>query len=193
VNHKLCFATSNLHKLEEVRRMLPNHQVLGLKDIDCQLEVPEDYETLRENSLQKARFINEHYKLDCFADDSGLEVLALNGAPGVHSAYYGGPERSASLNIKRLLNEMQSIDRREARFVTVITLILDGSVHVFEGELKGAIAFVPKGSGGFGYDPIFIPEGQQRTLAEMSMEEKNRISHRARAIQKLVNFLSLIA
>lgn len=158
-------------------------------DIGCHQAIPEDFQTLRENSLQKARFVSEQFQIDCFADDSGLEVEALEGAPGVHSAYYGGPERDAQKNMTRLLGELGENQNRRARFVTVITLILSGEVFVFEGELRGTISFEPRGMAGFGYDPIFIPEGQSRTIAEMTREEKNRISHRALAVQKLVNRL----
>ena len=186
---KICFATSNAHKLEEVRNLLPGVEVLGLNEIGCKEAIPEDHETLRENSLQKARYVFDHYQISCFADDSGLEVGALNGAPGVHSAYYGGPERDAKKNTDRLLQELGSTSNRSARFVTVITLILDGQVFVFEGELRGSITLGPRGTGGFGYDPVFIPEHEARTLGEFSTEEKNRISHRARAIQKLADHL----
>ena len=158
-------------------------------NIGCHQAIPEDFQTLRENSLQKARFVSEQFQIDCFADDSGLEVEALEGAPGVHSAYFGGPERDAQKNMRRLLGELGENQNRRARFVTVITLILSGEVFVFEGELRGTISFEPRGMAGFGYDPIFIPEGQSRTIAEMTREEKNRISHRALAVQKLVNRL----
>lgn len=186
---KICFATSNVHKLEEVRSLLPAIEIPGLHDIGCQEAIPEDHETLRENSLQKARYVFDRYHISCFADDSGLEVEALNGAPGVHSAYYGGPERDAKKNIDRLLQELGSTSNRSARFVTVITLILDGQFFVFEGELRGSITLGPRGTGGFGYDPVFVPEHETRTLGEFSSEEKNRISHRARAIQKLTDHL----
>lgn len=186
---RICFATGNVHKLEEVRNLLPGYEVAGLMDIGCHQAIPEDFQTLRENSLQKARFVSEQFQIDCFADDSGLEVEALEGAPGVHSAYYGGPERDAQKNMRRLLGELGENQNRRARFVTVITLILSGEVFVFEGELRGTISFEPRGMAGFGYDPIFIPEGQSRTIAEMTREEKNRISHRALAVQKLVNRL----
>lgn len=185
---KICFATSNAHKLEEVRNLLPGIVVVGLHDIGCTEVIPEDFETLQENSLQKARFVYDRYHIDCFADDSGLEVSQLNGAPGVHSAYYGGEERDANKNISRLLKELGSSENRGARFVTVITLVINGQVFVFEGELRGSISTEPIGTGGFGYDPIFIPENDSRTLGQYSMDEKNRISHRAAAIQKLADY-----
>lgn len=188
---KICFATANAHKLEEVRQLLPEIEIVGLNDIGCTEVIPEDFETLRENSLQKARFVCQHYHIDCFADDSGLEVNHLNGAPGVHSAYYGGPERDAGKNIQRLLSELGSSENRSARFVTVITLISSDQVYVFEGELRGSITMKPVGSGGFGYDPVFIPENDTRTLGQYSLEEKNKISHRAAAIQKLADHLKL--
>lgn len=186
---KICFATANAHKLEEVRQLLPEIEIVGLNDIGCTEAIPEDFETLQENSLQKARFIYDRYHIDCFADDSGLEVVNLNGAPGVHSAYFGGPERDAGKNIQRLLTELGSAENRKARFVTVITLISSGQIYVFEGELRGSITMKPVGLGGFGYDPIFIPENDTRTLGQYSLEEKNKISHRAEAIKKLADFL----
>jgi len=189
---KICFATANAHKLGEVKKLLPEYDVLGLTDIGCSESIPEDFDTLKENSLQKARFVSEKFGVDCFADDSGLEVEALHGAPGVHSAYYGGPERDAQKNMTRLLRDLGGASNRKARFVTVITLIVSGNAYVFEGELRGTIAEAPRGSAGFGYDPIFIPDGETRTIAEMSSDEKNRISHRAVAVQKLVDQLKVL-
>lgn len=186
---KICFATANNHKLTEVRGLLPDMEIAGLSDIGCTDVIPEDFETLQENAEQKARFVREKFGINCFADDSGLEVEFLNGAPGVHSAYYGGPERSHEKNTTRLLQELKNATNRKARFVTIIALLLNGELFLFEGELKGTITEVPAGSGGFGYDPVFIPEGETRTLAEMTLAEKNAISHRAMAIKKLTEFL----
>lgn len=189
---KICFATANEHKLTEVRGLLPGVEIPGLSEIGCTEVVPEDFETLRENAEQKARFVFNRYGISCFADDSGLEVTALNGAPGVHSAFYGGPERSHEKNIARLLKELENAEDRNARFVTVIALVLKGSLYLFEGDLKGIITKTPAGSGGFGYDPVFIPEGETRTLAEMTFTEKNAISHRAVAVRKLTEFLGTV-
>jgi XTP/dITP diphosphohydrolase len=188
----ICFATANQHKLTEVRGLLPGVAIAGLADIGCAEVIPEDFETLRENAEQKARFVFNSYGISCFADDSGLEVSSLNGAPGVHSAYYGGPERSHEKNTARLLQELKNSENRKARFVTVIALVLNGELYFFEGELRGIITETPTGSGGFGYDPVFIPEGETRTLAEMTMTEKNAISHRAIAVKKLTEFLRTV-
>ena len=189
---KICFATGNQHKLTEVRGLLPGTEIAGLAEIGCTEVVPEDFETLRENAQQKAQFVFNRYGISCFADDSGLEVTALNGAPGVHSAYYGGPERSHEKNTARLLQELKNTENRQARFVTVIALVLKGELYFFEGELRGVITETPFGTGGFGYDPVSIPEGETRTLAEMTMTEKNAISHRAIAVKKLTEFLKTV-
>lgn len=186
----LCFATNNHHKLTEVAALLGDAFTLKtLADIGCTEELPETTDTIPGNSHQKADYVWRHYGIDCFADDSGLEIDALNGAPGVHSAYYGGEPRDHGRNIDRVLRELEDVTRRTARFRTVITLIREGQVHVFEGVVEGSLTDAPRGNGGFGYDPIFIPEGHDRTFGEMSLEEKSRISHRAQAFGKLVNFL----
>jgi len=187
---ELCFATNNQHKIEEVKHLLgSNHSLLSLKEIGCVEELPEDQPTIEGNSFQKAEYIFKKYSIVCFADDSGLEVDALNGDPGVHSAYYAGPQRSRADNMDLLLTNLKSVENRTAQFKTVVTLITPTITRQFEGTLKGRIQLEKKGTGGFGYDPIFIPEGFAKTLAEMTMEEKNVISHRAFAISQLSEFL----
>lgn len=186
---QLCFATNNAHKLQEIRAILgDSFELKTLNEIGCKDELPETTDTIEGNSHQKAEYIWEHFGLNCFADDSGLEITALNGAPGVHSAYYSGT-RNHQLNIERILSELQGQEDRRAQFKTVITLILNGQAWQFEGIVKGNLLHRPQGTEGFGYDPIFVPEGHSRTFAEMSLEEKGQLSHRARAFAKLVNFL----
>ncbi len=188
---KLCFATNNSHKVEEVQAVLGNRFELStLKQIGCNEELPETGNTLEANSLQKASYLFDNYQVNCFADDTGLEVTALNGEPGVYSARYAGEQRSHSDNINLLLKNLSGKTNRSAQFRTVITLIIDGKVEQFEGVVKGEIIETLRGNEGFGYDPIFIPEGFDRTFAEMSMEEKGKISHRGRAFEKLVQFLN---
>jgi XTP/dITP diphosphohydrolase len=187
----LCFATNNAHKLEEVQALLGDTFTLTtLREIGCTEEIPETHETIPENSHEKAAFVWDNYHVNCFADDSGLEVEALNGEPGVHSAYYAGPQRSADDNMDLILQKMAGQTNDKARFVAVITLVLDGKYYQFDGEIKGKIISEKRGTYGFGYNPIFIPEGHDRTFAEMSMEEKGGLSHRARAFAKLEQFLS---
>jgi XTP/dITP diphosphohydrolase len=187
---KLCFATNNQHKLQEVANLLPSYiQLVGLADIGCTEELAETTGTIPGNSRQKAEYVFSHYKTPCFADDSGLEVAALNGAPGVDSAYYAGPQKSFSDNVNLLLKNMDGVTERSAQFITVITLMTEKGVWQFDGVLKGKIITERRGEGGFGYDPVFLPDGHSRTLAEMSMEEKNKISHRSMAVQKLMAFL----
>ena len=187
---KLVFATNNAHKLEEVSAMLGTSvSLMSLNDIGCHTDIPETGTTLEENALIKARYIHKYYGMDCFADDTGLEVAALDGEPGVYSARYaGGAGHDSLANMKKLLSRMEGVTDRRARFRTVIALILDGEVHEFEGIVRGTIATEPHGDGGFGYDPVFIPEGYDRTFAELS-DVKNHISHRARAVERLVEFL----
>lgn len=187
---KLVFATNNAHKLEEVSAMLGTSvSLMSLNDIGCHTDIPETGTTLEENALIKARYIHKYYGMDCFADDTGLEVAALDGEPGVYSARYaGGAGHDSVANMKKLLSRMEGVTDRRARFRTVIALILDGEVHEFEGIVRGTIATEPHGDGGFGYDPVFIPEGYDRTFAELS-DVKNHISHRARAVERLVEFL----
>ena len=208
---KIVFATNNLHKLQEVRQILgDSFEVLSLKDIGCDVDIPETGQTLEENALQKARYVYDNYHIDCFADDTGLEVEALNGAPGVYSARYAAMEPTGSTdspkshdseaNMARLLRELSDKDNRKARFRTVIALIQKKDVcpcgctsikqeHLFEGIVNGEITTERSGAEGFGYDPIFRPEGFEHTFAEMNAEQKNGISHRGRATAKLAEYL----
>lgn len=188
---KLVFATNNPHKMEEIRHLLgQQHEVLSLEDIGFFDEIPEDQETLEENASQKAYYIFNRYGLNCFADDTGLEVDALNHEPGVYSARYAGPQRDSKDNVRLVLKKMDKINNRNARFRTVISLIIDGIETRFEGVVNGVILREERGIGGFGYDPIFQPDGSDLAFAEMSLDEKNRISHRGRAISALVDFLN---
>ena len=187
---KLCFATNNDHKLREVREVLgDSFEILSLKDVGCEEELPEDADTIEGNSLQKARYLYENYKVDCFADDTGLEVQELNGGPGVYSARYAGPQRSSADNIRLLLSKLEGKKNRSARFKTVVTLVEVGEAKQFEGIVNGVITEEERGAGGFGYDPIFLPDGFSKTMAEMTSVEKNAISHRGRAVQKLLTYL----
>ena len=192
---KLVFATNNAHKLEEIRAILGDKvEILSLNDINCHADIPETADTLQGNAALKAQYIYENYGLDCFADDTGLEGLeveALNGAPGIYSARYAGGEgHDSEANMKKLLSEMQDKENRKARFRTVICLIEDGKEHFFEGIVNGSIIRERKGGAGFGYDPVFMPDGYSETFAEMGNDEKNKISHhRARAVQKLCEYL----
>ena len=188
---KIVFATNNQHKLSEIRQILGDRvEVLSLKDINCDVDIPETGATLEANALQKAQYIYDHYQMDVFADDSGLEVDALGGAPGVYSARYAGGEgHDSEANMAKLLRELGENNNRKARFRTVIALIIQGQVHEFEGIVNGEITRERRGGEGFGYDPIFQPEGYDKTFAELGAEVKNQISHRARATQKLVEFL----
>ncbi|AHM61926.1 RdgB/HAM1 family non-canonical purine NTP pyrophosphatase [Flammeovirgaceae bacterium 311] len=187
---RICFATNNRKKLEEISSWVgPEWQVLSLEDIGCHEELPETGETLEANSAQKAAYVWEHYGIACFADDTGLEVEALGGEPGVYSARYAGAQRSNEDNMQLLLQKLSGAQNRAARFRTVLTYISAAGQQQFEGEVPGTIIDEARGSGGFGYDPIFVPEGHSRTFAEMPLEEKNSMSHRARAMKKLVDFL----
>lgn len=187
---KIVFATHNAHKVSEVQAVLGSeYQLVTATEAGISEEIPETQPTIEGNALQKARYVYEHTGLNCFADDTGLEVEALNGAPGVYSARYAGEHVSYADNNKLLLKNLAGCQNRKARFRTVIALILDGKEHLFEGRVEGTIATEPHGEGGFGYDPLFIPEGSQLTFAEMSPEAKNGISHRGRAVVKLVAFL----
>ncbi len=189
---KLVFATNNAHKLEEIRAILGNKvEILSLNDINCYADIPETADSLQGNAALKAQYIYKNYGLDCFADDTGLEVEALNGAPGIYSARYAGGEgHDSEANMKKLLSEMQDKDNRKARFRTVICLIEEGKEHFFEGIVNGSIIRERKGGAGFGYDPVFMPDGYSETFAEMGNDEKNKISHRARAVQKLCEYLN---
>jgi len=188
---KLVFATQNENKAHEIQSLLPEYfKIISLKDIRCFDEIPETAETLEGNSLLKASFISETYNLNCFADDTGLEIEALNNRPGVYSARYAGPDKSSAANIDKVLSELEGKTSRNAQFRTLITLILNKSTFSFEGIVRGEIISEKRGENGFGYDPIFVPEGEKRTFAEMSLEEKNKHSHRARAFQKMIDFLN---
>ena len=188
---KLVFATQNENKAQEIQSLLPEYfKIITLKDIRCFDEIPETAETLEGNSLLKASFISETYNLNCFADDTGLEIEALDNRPGVYSARYAGPEKSAAANINKVLLELEGKTARNAQFRTLITLILNKSTFSFEGIVRGEIISEKRGENGFGYDPIFVPEGEIKTFAEMSLEEKNKHSHRARAFQKMIEFLN---
>ena len=191
---RLCFASNNSHKLDEIRPLLPpGFELLSLADIGCREELPETQDTLEGNARQKAEYVLEHYGVDCFADDTGLEVDALGGAPGVYSARYAGPQRQAEDNVAKLLRELAGQPNRAARFRTVVALARAGeATREFAGEVPGHITEAARGARGFGYDPVFAPaEGDGRTFAEMSGEEKNRISHRARAVAGLLAFLNV--
>jgi XTP/dITP diphosphohydrolase len=187
---ELCFATNNLHKIQEVQAILAGrHTILSLADIGCTEELLEEQDTIPGNSFQKADYVFRTYNVSCFADDSGLEVEALNGAPGVHSAYFAGPQRSHQDNMNLVLSKLNKTENRKAQFRTVITIVTAFTTQQFEGTLNGTIISEKRGAGGFGYDPIFLPDGYSKTLAEISAEEKNQISHRARAIAQLIEFL----
>ncbi|MBQ5380046.1 MAG: non-canonical purine NTP diphosphatase [Paraprevotella sp.] len=188
---KLVFATNNAHKLEELRAILGGTiEILSLADINCHADIPETADTLEGNARQKSLFIYEHYGLDCFADDTGLEVECLNGAPGVYSARYAGDGHDSQANMEKLLGEMKDKTNRKVRFRTVISLIEKGEEHQFEGIVNGRIIEQKKGDAGFGYDPIFQPDGYDETFAELGNEIKNKISHRARAVASLCEYLS---
>lgn len=190
---KLVFATHNAHKLTEIRHLLAGRaEVLGLHDINCAAEIPETATTLEGNALLKARYVKEHYQLDCFSDDSGLEVDALNGAPGVHSARYAGEQKNDAQNMEKLLATLGNTTHRDAQFRTVIALVLNGKEYLFEGIIRGSIGTAKRGANGFGYDPLFTPQGHAQTFAEMDLATKNAMSHRAIAIHKLMTFLATL-
>jgi len=187
---KLVFATNNDHKLKEINHLLGNSfTLLSLKEINITGDIPEDSPTLEGNALFKAKYIHLATGLDVFADDTGLEIEALNGDPGVHSARFAGNQKDFSANTKKVLKLMEGKKNRDARFRTVIALIMNGKEYIFEGTISGKIGIEERGTGGFGYDPLFIPEGEKLTFAEMSLNQKSRISHRARAFEKLKMFL----
>lgn len=187
---KIVFATNNKHKLEEITRLLDGqHEIVSLEQIGCHDDIPEDHDTLQENALQKARYVKEHYGYDCFADDTGLEVEALNFEPGVYSARYAGAAKDSAANMRKVLEKMDGIKNRKARFRTVIALLLHDKEYIFEGRVDGEILTEKHGEAGFGYDPIFRPDGFTASFAEMPLDEKNKISHRGRATQKLCEFL----
>lgn len=188
---QLVFATNNLNKLKEVQALIPEHiRLLSLKDIGCFEDIPETQNTIEGNAIQKAEYVKKHYGYDCFADDTGLEVEALNGAPGVYSARYAGEQRNANDNTNKLLAELHNKTNRNAQFKTVIALQLNNKQHLFTGVCKGEITTIKHGDKGFGYDPIFKPNGYNRTFAEMDLSLKNKIGHRGKAISQLIQFLN---
>ncbi len=189
---KIVFATNNKHKLDEIRKILSDKfEIVSLHDIGCDVDIPETGDTLKDNALMKAEYVKQHYGLDCFADDTGLEVEALDGAPGVHSARYAeGTDHDSEANMDKLLGKLGNNNNRKARFRTVIALLFNGETHLFDGIVNGNIISERHGTEGFGYDPIFVPDGYEQTFAELGMEIKNQISHRARAVNKLAVFLN---
>lgn len=190
MKNKLVFATNNRHKLEEVSHILNDKvEILSLKDINCDVDIPETADTLEGNAFLKAQYVHENYGFNCFADDTGLEIEALNNAPGVYSARYAGTDKSSEANMLKVLKELEGIENRKAQFRTAISLIIGGESYLFEGIIKGTIIKEKRGNAGFGYDPIFMPEGYDKTFAELGNEIKNKISHRALAINKLCDFL----
>ncbi|GAA3508424.1 non-canonical purine NTP diphosphatase [Aquimarina addita] len=188
---KLVFATNNVNKIKEVQSLLPSHiQLVSLSDIGCIEDIPETSDTIEGNALQKAEYIRTHYGYDCFADDTGLEVKALNGAPGVFSARYAGDARDPEANMDKLIIELSNKENRKAQFKTVIALHINGVFNTFSGICEGTITKQKKGDKGFGYDPVFLPDGFDKTFAELSLSEKNNISHRGKAIKQLVEHLT---
>ena len=187
---KLVFATNNKNKLKEVQAMLTNFEIVSLADINCFDDIPETANTLEGNAILKANFITEKYGLNSFADDTGLEVEALNNAPGVYSARYAGIDNNAEANMNKLLTELEKKENKKAQFRTAVALNIEGKQFIFEGICKGEILSSKQGDSGFGYDPIFMPTGYEKSFAEMDMKEKGKISHRGKAIQKLVTFLN---
>jgi len=185
----IVFATNNSNKIKEVQALLPSHiKLVSLEEIGCVEDIPETQDTIEGNAIQKADYIKTHYGLDCFADDTGLEVMDLDGAPGVYSARYAGPQRNADDNMNLLLSELASKDNRSARFKTVIAMHFQGEFITFEGICEGEITKSKTGTEGFGYDPIFQPKSFEKTFAEISLDEKNRIGHRGKAVSKLVTY-----
>ena len=188
---KLVFATHNKHKLEEVKAILQaDINLLSLKDIECLEDIPETADSLEGNALLKAEHIYKHYGYNCFGEDTGLEVEALDNRPGVHSARYAGEGHDSQQNMEKLLHDLEGVENRKAQFRTVVALIEDGEVHYFEGIIKGKITTELSGNGGFGYDPIFMPDGYTQTFAELGKDLKNKISHRALAIEKLKRYIN---
>jgi XTP/dITP diphosphohydrolase len=189
---KIVFATGNPNKLKEINAAIKSFKIVGLKDLGINEEIPETGITLKENALQKAKYVYDKTGLNCFSDDTGLEIDALNNRPGVYSAMYAGADCSAENNMQKVLKELSGIRNRKAKFKTVIALILNGEEYFFEGDVNGEILQEKKGSDGFGYDPIFKPEGHKETFAQMSIGLKNKISHRGLAVKKLVSFLEAL-
>lgn len=192
--HTLIFATNNQHKVDEVKSIYGiNYKIISLKEAGIDIDIPEPYDTLEENATEKSSVIYKLTGKDCFSEDTGLEVEALHGEPGVKSARYAGEGKSFEKNIEKLLTKLQGINNRKAQFRAVLSLILSGKEYKFEGICKGTILAYTKGGKGFGYDPVFMPLGAERTFAEMNMEEKNRYSHRKKAMDKLVDFLNKVS
>ncbi|SFB83716.1 XTP/dITP diphosphohydrolase [Flexibacter flexilis DSM 6793] len=187
---KICLATNNRHKIEELLPLLGEGiELVTLRDIGCEVDLPENQDTLQGNALEKAQYVWDNFGVSCIADDTGLEVATLDGAPGVYSARYAGPARSDAANVALLLQNLANKTNRTAQFRTCIALILGGEKHFFEGKIEGEIAVAPTGTNGFGYDPVFVPVGFAETFAQMPLEQKNTMSHRARATAKLLDFL----
>ena len=188
---KIVFATNNQHKLDEVKKITEGlTEIVSLSEINCFDDIPETADTLEGNALQKARYVKEKFGFDCFADDTGLEVEALDNAPGVYSARYAGPDHNSESNMKLLLKNMEGITNRKARFRTVIALLMDGKEYLFDGIVEGVIIDEKRGNSGFGYDPVFVPNGYNETFAQLGSDIKNNISHRAKAVLKLHDFLT---
>lgn len=190
MKQKLVFATNNAHKLEEVSSILGDKiELVSLNDIGCHVDIPETADTLEGNALLKAQYVRDNYGVDCFADDTGLEVEALNNEPGVYTARYAGEGKDARASMRKVLQKLEGIENRKAQFRTVISLISGGKEYLFEGTVRGEIIREERGTAGFGYDPVFVPEGYDKTFAELGDEIKNKISHRAIAVNKLCRFL----
>ena len=190
---QLVFATNNTNKIKEVQALVPSHiKLLSLSEIKCSEELPETTGTIEGNAKQKADYIKTHYGYDCFADDTGLEVDALDGEPGVDTAFYAGPQRNTDANMAKLLKNLEDKDNRNAHFKTVIALHLNGEYHEFTGICKGSITTEKQGKDGFGYDPVFKAKGYDRTFAEITLEEKNKIGHRGLAVKQLIAFLNTL-
>jgi XTP/dITP diphosphohydrolase len=187
---KIVFATGNPNKLKEIKSAINNFEIIGLKDLGITEEIPETGDTLKKNALQKAKYVYNKTGLDCFSDDTGLEIEALNCRPGVYSAMYAGPDCSAENNIRKVLQELEESTNRKAQFKTVIALILNGKEYFFKGVVNGVILKERSGKGGFGYDPIFRPIGYEESFAKMTIDQKNEISHRGLAVKKLITFLA---
>lgn len=187
---QLVFASNNNNKIKEIQQLVPTDiQILSLKDIGCEADIPETADTIEGNAILKANYVTEHYGYPCFADDSGLEIDALNGAPGVYSARYAGSQCNDDDNMNKVLEKLQNETNRKANFKTVIALNMNGEQHLFTGIINGEIIHEKRGTNGFGYDPVFVADGYQKTFAELTMEEKSTISHRGKAVKQLVSFL----
>jgi len=188
---KLVFASNNKHKIQEIKSLIPKYfEIVSLEQIGCTEDIPETAETVEGNAILKANYVTKNYGFSCFADDSALEVETLNGKPGIYSARYAGEQKNDQENILKLLSELKNKTNRNAQFKTVIALSLNGKQHLFTGIVKGKIATEKKGTNGFGYDPIFVPENFNKTFAELNSDQKNKISHRARAVEQLAYFLT---